>query len=799
MNPYPGIIACPKAAPDETVKTTLAGGAAVACQGTLEPQMNALGKDTDLVLLTFGGDDVNFADIVKDCFATGFRHADTCRTKVTSAQNNLATVQSNLTAVFATMRHILRPDAKVVMLGYPQLVGSYGYVLKSHNLLHQVTDTYDAGSAVRALGVQGHDIQQAAVNAANTAAGTNFVTYINNVIPTFSGHEPDPRPFHSNGNAWLNELASTFTVDEWYHPNSSGHDAYASLLENQGTFGAGGTSASGGSLDLAFVIDTTGSMAGTIDAVKNQVEAVADQLAAGTSSYRLAVVSYRDQPAWTGDPSDYASHVDEGFTSDAGAVKTTVAGLVASGGGDTPESAYSGIKAALDLNWRPGVKKEVIVFTDAPAHDPEPVTGLTATDVISEAQAIDPAVVSVINTGGADQLAPVATGTGGVITAATTPEDIAAALTNVVSTSVQGPYAWAGETYVGAVGHAVNFDASGSFDPSGEALSYSWDVNSDGTPDATTTSPKLDWTYGADYNGKVTVKVTNSSGQSSTANADVVIDEDGDGIPAAIDNCPSVANVDQADTDGDGIGDACDPTPGLPTADAPDVTVESTVNSVPTTAPEEFTTPANQNLVVATPGVLAGDSDPDPDDTITAALLSQPTHGTISLAADGSFTYTPSAGFQGDDTFQYQAVDNHGTVSGTTTDTIHVVAPETIGQRVLFSVEGHDGFEIDGKVSTGGFTWKTTARGAISTVSGTATIRSRHGDLWTITISGNTSGRNTTATVTVTGPHGFKRTFTGKGILEAIRNGLLGEFVQPSGSAKRHGTEFGFVVRTSRH
>jgi hypothetical protein len=36
-------------------------------------------------------------------------------------------------------------------------------------------------------------------------------------------------------------------------------------------------------------------------------------------------------------------------------------------------------------------------------------------------------------------------------------------------------------------------------------------------------------------------------------------DADGDGIPDASDNCPAVANPDQADGDFDGIGDACDP------------------------------------------------------------------------------------------------------------------------------------------------------------------------------------------------------------------------------------------------
>ena len=42
-----------------------------------------------------------------------------------------------------------------------------------------------------------------------------------------------------------------------------------------------------------------------------------------------------------------------------------------------------------------------------------------------------------------------------------------------------------------------------------------------------------------------------------------IVDTDGDGVPDATDNCPTVPNPDQKDTDGDGIGDACDPTPGV--------------------------------------------------------------------------------------------------------------------------------------------------------------------------------------------------------------------------------------------
>src|SRR5205807_581299 len=51
---------------------------------------------------------------------------------------------------------------------------------------------------------------------------------------------------------------------------------------------------------------------------------------------------------------------------------------------------------------------------------------------------------------------------------------------------------------------------------------------------------------------------------------------------------------------------------------------------------------------------LANDS-PGMGTSLTASLVSGPANGTLNLNADGSFNYTPGAGFSGPDSFTYRA------------------------------------------------------------------------------------------------------------------------------------------------
>ncbi len=68
----------------------------------------------------------------------------------------------------------------------------------------------------------------------------------------------------------------------------------------------------------------------------------------------------------------------------------------------------------------------------------------------------------------------------------------------------------------------------------------------------------------------------------------------------------------------------------------------------------------NTFVNVTTPGnVLTNDYDVD-GNRLTAVLLSNPEHGTLVFNEDGTYTYTPTADFLGEDIFSYQVEDGQG-------------------------------------------------------------------------------------------------------------------------------------------
>lgn len=108
-------------------------------------------------------------------------------------------------------------------------------------------------------------------------------------------------------------------------------------------------------------------------------------------------------------------------------------------------------------------------------------------------------------------------------------------------------------------------------------------------------------------------------------------------------------------------------TPTDPTNPPPDST-----NTAPTATDDSYTVDAGNTLAVAANnGVIVNDIDAD-GDTLSVSLAQGVSHGSLTLSADGSFTYTPNSGFSGTDSFTYTLNDgNGGTTSGTVTLTVN--------------------------------------------------------------------------------------------------------------------------------
>jgi VCBS repeat-containing protein len=101
----------------------------------------------------------------------------------------------------------------------------------------------------------------------------------------------------------------------------------------------------------------------------------------------------------------------------------------------------------------------------------------------------------------------------------------------------------------------------------------------------------------------------------------------------------------------------------------------SGVNDPPTAVNDMYETAVDTTLnVPAATGVRSNDMDPDTGDVLTISLVTGPANGTLTLNPNGSFSYTPDAGFEGPtDTFTYRATDPGG-LSDTATVTINIIS-----------------------------------------------------------------------------------------------------------------------------
>jgi hypothetical protein len=112
-------------------------------------------------------------------------------------------------------------------------------------------------------------------------------------------------------------------------------------------------------IEVAFVLDATGSMGPYIDDARSRIRTVAADLSQGEPrpDVRYALVAYRDK----GD--DFVTRITP-FTGDVSVMHAALTQLGAEGGGDTPEAALEALRDALEkLKWSPVAPKSAKAAT----------------------------------------------------------------------------------------------------------------------------------------------------------------------------------------------------------------------------------------------------------------------------------------------------------------------------------------------------------------------------------------------------------------------------------------------------
>lgn len=296
-------------------------------------------------------------------------------------------------------------------------------------------------------------------------------------------------------------------------------------------------------LDLAFVIDSTGSMSSSIGGVRAAASSIVDKLEEKGGDYRIALVDYKDTDQ--GDP--YAAQVDLDLGTNTNAFRDSLDALYVNGGGDYPEAVFSGLmKAFTSLSWRAPARKAVILMGDAPAKDPEPVSGFTLADVLAAAHSLGPASPTsqpgfaipadgggggsaavyplAVGYGPLATFEPLAQGSGGELFVASEPSTVSEEVLSAVD-SAAGPV----ELTLSSVsptrpGIPVPFNAGAAY-PGGEVVEYAWDFDGDGVVDQTTAVGQVTHAYPEPFEGFAKVTAVADDGHEMTASTPVVIDE----------------------------------------------------------------------------------------------------------------------------------------------------------------------------------------------------------------------------------------------------------------------------------
>jgi len=286
--------------------------------------------------------------------------------------------------------------------------------------------------------------------------------------------------------------------------------------------------------ELVLCFDTTGSMGGTINGVKNDALRFAqsvlnDALESNENrkynSVKISIVLYRD----AGD--DYVTRYILGHSSDAYRIKNAINSITVDGGGDWEEAKNTAVMRCVEiLKGSDADMKQIVLATDAPGHTVDR-NGQTWNNVQYWINELDIALVGSFDAYNPYPYSAAVLDDKVAATVEATPASDYAVSNSIVDDlldeidkarflpTIRLPEVVNGYTYAPTV-----FDASASYAAEGrEIVQYEWDWNNDGVYDYVSNEPIVEYAYTYAYAGSVALRVTDDQGGQRSASAYAVV------------------------------------------------------------------------------------------------------------------------------------------------------------------------------------------------------------------------------------------------------------------------------------
>ncbi|MEM6998191.1 MAG: SGNH/GDSL hydrolase family protein, partial [Patescibacteria group bacterium] len=236
-------------------------------QGLIE-QPGVLSEDLDIVLMTIGGNDAKFSSVAAKCMvSTGATGTGACLNQIVASYDLMlgsgdpdgAGIISKTQTIIDTIR-VGAPNAQIVLLGYPNLIGACNY---------EKGLVYDSGSSpssdadkIERLGQRFPDIRDSNERsllqiAEEIREGSRYISLpVGNILRAMQAEFTDNQRslersqvhyVSMNGNSGFNgrelmcgyeseylrniSLLSPTELAGWVHPNIAGHNAYKNSLK----------------------------------------------------------------------------------------------------------------------------------------------------------------------------------------------------------------------------------------------------------------------------------------------------------------------------------------------------------------------------------------------------------------------------------------------------------------------------------------------------------------------------------------------------------------------------------------